>query len=182
MYEDSVGIPMLMADPDIPAGFVCQEPVSLVDGFPTILDSTGVPRMAADAGLPGASLFDVIRGHTGPRTVFSEYHASGSVTGAFMVRRGRYKLIHYAGMPPQLFDLAADPWEANDLAGDPGFSGVLAACEADLRAIADPEAIDARARRDQRARIDAFGGREAVLARGTFGHSPVPRETPVYTA
>jgi choline-sulfatase len=182
MYEDSVGIPMLMAGPDIPAGYVCREPVSLVDGFPTILDSAGVPRMASDAGLPGASLFDVIRGHTGPRTVFSEYHASGPVTGAFMVRRGRYKLIHYAGMPPQLFDLAADPWEANDLAGDPGFSGVLAACEADLRAIADPEAIDARARRDQRARIDAFGGREAVLARGTFGHSPVPRETPVYTA
>jgi len=181
MYEDSAGVPMLMAGPDIPADFVCREPVSLVDGFPTILECVGASRLPADANLPGASLFEVMRGHTGPRAVFSEYHASGSITGAFMVRRGRYKLVYYAGMAPQLFDLVADPWEAHDLAGDAGFGGVLAACEADLRAVTDPERTDAQARRDQRARIEAFGGREAVLARGTFGHSPAPGETPVYT-
>jgi choline-sulfatase len=181
MYEDAAGVPLLMAGPGVPEGFVCREPVSLVDGFPTILDCVGAPPSPEDFDLPGASLFDVLRGHVGPRTVFSEYHASGSVTGAFMIRRGRYKYVYYAGMAPQLFDVVADPWEINDLAADPGWAGLRAACEADLRAVTDPEATDARARRDQRARIDAFGGREAILARGTFGHSPAPGDAPVYT-
>ena len=181
MYEDAVGVPLLMAGPDVPEGVVCREPVSLVDGFPTILDCVGLAPCAADADLPGAALFDVLRGRIGPRTVFSEYHASGSVTGAFMIRRGRYKYVYYVGMAPQLFDVVADPWEIHDLAADPGYAGLRAACEADLRAVTDPEAADAHARRDQRARIAAYGGREAVLARGTFGHSPPPGETPVYT-
>ena len=68
MYEESAGVPMMMAGPEIPAGFVCREPVSLVDGFPTILDCVGVPRNPADADLPGDSLFDVMRGQTGPRS------------------------------------------------------------------------------------------------------------------
>ena len=119
LYEDSVGVPMLMAGPGIPSGMVCHEPVSLVDGFPTILDCVGAPRDSADADLPGTSLFTVMRGLAPPRTVLSEYHASGSVTGAFMIRKGDFKYVAYPGMPPQLFDLAADPWEARDLAMEP---------------------------------------------------------------
>jgi choline-sulfatase len=181
MYEDSVGVPMLMAGPAIPSGFVCREPVSLVDGFPTILDFAGVPITPDDRDLPGASLFDVLSGRVGERTVFSEYHASGSVTGAFMIRRGRHKYVHYSGMPPQLFDVVADPWEVRDLAAEAGYAGLVADCEAALRRVTDPDAADAMAKRDQNERIAALGGREAVLARGTFGHSPVPGDTPVYS-
>jgi choline-sulfatase len=45
----------------------------------------------------------------------------------------------------------------------------------------DPEEADRRARADQAARIAQFGGREAILARGSFGHSPIPGEKAVYT-
>jgi hypothetical protein len=41
-------------------------------------------------------------------------------------------------------------------------------------------AADALAKGDQRARIAAFGGREAILARGSFGYSPPPGTKPVY--
>jgi choline-sulfatase len=180
MYEDSAGVPLLMAGPEIPAGYVCHEPVTLVDGFPTILDCVGAPRDPADAALPGTSWFDVMRGVT-PRRAFSEYHASGSVTGAFMIRKGDFKYVYYAGMPPQLFDLAADPWEARDLAAEPGYAGLLRDCEQELRKIVDPDATDRLARSDQQDRIAAFGGREAIIARGTFGHSPVPGTKPVYS-
>ncbi len=180
LYQDAVAVPLIMAGPEIPAGFVCHEPVSLVDGFPTVLDCVGAPPRPEDSDLPGASLFDVMRGLTPPRSVFSEYHASSSVTGAFMLRHGPLKYVHYVGMSPQLFNLRADPWETRDLASNAGYAGPRAECEAALRAIVDPQAADALARDDQRLRIEAFGGREAIIARGTFGHSPIPGKKPVY--
>jgi choline-sulfatase len=181
LYEDSAGVPLIMAGPDIPRGFICREPVSLIDGFQTILDCVGAPPNPADRDLPGRSLFDVISGHVGPRPVFSEYHASGSVSGGFMLRMGRFKYVHYAGMAPTLFDLQTDPWEVHDLAGNPGYAAIRAECDGLLRQIVDPDAADAQARHDQRARIAAHGGREAIIARGTFGYSPTPGTKPVYS-
>lgn len=181
MYEDSVGVPMLMAGPEIPRGHVCHDPVSLVDGFPTILECVGAPRDPADHEMPGTSLFDLMRGHTPKRNVFSEYHASSSVTGAFMIRKGTLKYIAYSGMPPQLFDLADDPWEVRDLAREPGYAGLVADCDATLRRTVNPEIVDRLARSDQKSRIEAHGGREAIIARGTFAYSPVPGTKPAYT-
>jgi choline-sulfatase len=159
---------------------VCHEPVSLVDGFPTILDCVGQSPHPADADLPGASLFGIVAGTATPRTVMSEYHAAGAATGAFMIRNGRYKYIEYVGMPPQLFDLEADPQETTDLGVDPAFKSVVAECAAKLRSVVDPEAANALAFADQAKRIAALGGREAILARGSFGFSPVPGTKPVY--
>ena len=182
MYEESAGVPMIVAGPEVPQGVVCREPVSLVDGFPTILDCVGQQKHPDDVCLPGASLFDIVRGTAPRRTVMSEYHATGAATGAFMIRKGQYKYVYYVGMPPQLFDLDADPQEARDLAQDQGYSGVLRDCEAALRRIVNPEAADRQAFSDQAERLAAAGGREAVLARGAFGFSPVPGVKPVYEA
>ena len=44
----------------------------------------------------------------------------------------------------------------------------------------NPEAADAQARKDQAAKIAKLGGREAILAKGSFGYSPVPGTKPVY--
>jgi choline-sulfatase len=83
-------------------------------------------------------------------------------------------------MPPQLFDLDADPQEARDLGRDPAWAGLVAQCEAELRRVVDPEKADALARADQAERIAAMGGRDAIIARGSFGYSPVPGTKPVY--
>jgi choline-sulfatase len=184
MYEESAGVPMILAGPGVPQGLVCHEPVSLVDAFPTIVECVGAPVHPDDRDLPGASLFEVAHGTIssgGPsRTILSEYHAAGAATGAFMIRKGRFKYVYYAGMPPQLFDLDADPQEARDLGTAPGYQGLIAQCERELRAVVDPDAADALAKADQRARIAAFGGREAIIARGSFGYSPAPGSKPVY--
>jgi choline-sulfatase len=126
--------------------------------------------------LPGASLFDLTRGAIPCRTIPSEYHAAG----AFMFRKGLFKYIHYVGMPPQLFDLDADPRETRDLAQGAGYQSLVADCEAVLRRIVDPDAADALAKGDQATRIAAMGGREAIIARGSFGYSPTPGTRPVY--
>jgi choline-sulfatase len=109
MYEESAGVPMILAGPDVPPGVVSREPVSLVDCFPTIIAGAGLPPHPDDRDLPGASLFDVAHGTAPHRTVMAQYHAAGAATGAFMIRRAKFKYVYYAVMPPQLFDLEADP-------------------------------------------------------------------------
>ena len=180
MYQEAAGVPLLLAGPEVPQGVVCREPVSLVDVFPTVTECIGLAPHDGDRDLPGASLFLAATGHAPRRTILSEFHATGAATGAFMIRKGPYKFVYYVGMPAQLFDLAGDPQETRDLAQEPGYAGLVADCERELRAVVDPEAADALAKADQRARIAAFGGREAILARGTFGYSPPPGTKPVY--
>ena len=175
MYEESAGIPMIMAGPDVPKGNVCSTPVTLADAFQTFVQGVGAQPHPDDAALPGTSLIDIAQGHVPRRTILSEYHAAGAISGAYMIRRGKYKYVHYAnGIPPMLFDLAADPNERNDLGRDPALAGVVAECEAALRAIVDPDAVDAMARADQAAKIAEHGGREAILKKGTFRYSPPP--------
>src|SRR5262245_16744443 len=181
MYEEAAGVPMIMAGPDVPQGVVCREPATLVDAFPTITQCVGAAPAADDATLPGSSLLDVLAGTCGRRTVLSEYHAAGSATAVFMIRHGRFKYVHYVGMPAQLFDLEADPQERRDLAGEPGFAGVAAHCEAQLHKVVDPEAANRQARVDQAARIAELGGVEAIQKRGSFGYSPAPGTKPVFT-
>jgi choline-sulfatase len=180
MYEEAAGVPMILAGPEVPSGFVCHEPVSLIDVFPTVTQCVGLMPHPDDRDLPGTSLLDVVQGRAPRRTILSEYHAAGAATGAFMIRRGSFKYVYYVGMPPQLFDLDADPQEHRDLAQEPGYRGLVLDCDQELRRVADPDAADALAKADQRSRIDAFGGRDAILARGSFGHSPVPGTKPVY--
>jgi choline-sulfatase len=174
MYEESAGIPMIMAGPGVPESSVCDTPVTLADGFPTFIHALGAKSHPEDAKLPGTSLIDIAQGLVPPRTVLSEYHAAGAVCGAYMIRHGQWKYIHYATLPPMLFDLAADPYERKDLGRDPQYRSVIAECERALRKVVDPEAADRLARADQKAMIEKFGGEDAILKRGTFRYSPPP--------
>ena len=127
-----------------------------------------------DRDLPGASLVDIARGVAPRRTVMSQYHATGAATGAFMIRKGPFKYVYYAGMPPQLFDLDADPEETDDLVGRPACEGVVSEMKKKLLEICDPEEVDARAKRRQAELLARNGGREAVIARGDLGFTPAP--------
>jgi len=175
MLEASVGIPLIVAGPDIPEGKTSNTSVNLVDCFPGIVDAVGADLAPQDADLPGESIFALAQQDDRERISFSEYHAIMSPCAAYMLRTGRYKYIHYVGMPPQLFDMADDPYETRDVGQDPAFASVRADCETRLRAICDPEATDARARANQQARIMEHGGPEAVLAAGVkIPYTPAP--------
>ena len=177
MYEEAAGVPLLMRGPGVPRGHRVRTPVSLVDAFPTILQAMG-EEQAIDRDLPGRSWLQLMEGEDPDRTVLSEYHAVGSLTGIFMVRFGRYKYVHYEGYRPQLFDLEADPGETKDLAVLPGHDAILAEGERRLRAICDPAEVTARAFTDQEARIAALGGDQAVRERGSYPYTPAPGEAP----
>jgi choline-sulfatase len=177
MYESAVAVPLIVAGPDVPAGKLVNTNAMLVDVFPSIVEAVGAELAPEDTTLPGESLFRLARESDRPRTAFSEYHAIFSPSGIFMIRNARYKYVHYVGYPPMLFDLCADPDETRDLAGDPRHADALMACERELRSVADPEAVDRRARADQQRRIQAAGGADAILAQGVkIPYSPAPDE------
>jgi choline-sulfatase len=174
MYEGSIGVPLLISGPGVPAGGVARQIVSHTDLFPTIVAGVGAELAEEDATLPGTSLWPAAQGRDAPRTGFAEYHAAGSKTGVFMLREQTEKLVYYVGMPPQLFDLAADPDEVHDLVKEGTGLERARALETKLRTICDPEAVDAEAKASQRAWADRWGGREAVAAEGYLVYTPPP--------
>ncbi|MDE2579382.1 MAG: sulfatase-like hydrolase/transferase [Hyphomicrobiales bacterium] len=177
-YEEAVRIPLILAGSDVPAGKVVHTPVSLVDVYPTILEGVGAP--AAEQDLPGRSLFAVLNEPDDPaRAVFSEYHAAGSPSASYMLRKGRYKLIWYVGYAPELFDLESDPEETRNIAGDPEHAAIFRQLEAALREIVDPETEDARANEAQRKLIESKGGPQEVMAKLAMKklYTPVPGGT-----
>jgi choline-sulfatase len=169
LYEESAAVPLIVRGMGMAPG-VRLEPVSLLDmsasicaHFGTVLpDAAGLPLTD-----PGVSAPD--------RPILSQYHAAGAVTGAYMLRRGRWKLIHYVGFAPELFDLAADPEETCNLAENPAHAGVLADLDAALRRMLDPISTDARAHADQRRLVQRLGGAEAVRQMGPRGATQPPR-------
>ena len=178
MYQESTAVPLILAGPDIPAGQLVQTPVDFTDFQPTILDAVGIDPDACEITSRGRSLFQILsEPYDDKRVAFSEYHAVGSPTGAFMLRRGRYKYHYYVGFAPELFDLETDPEETRNLAPDPEYTELLKDFEAELRKICNPEAVDLRAKADQDALIEKFGGAEKAGAIGTPGATPVPGGT-----
>lgn len=183
MYEHSAQVPLIIAGDGIPAGKTVKTPVSHLDGYQTILDCVGLEPAGAEHDLPGTSLYKIAAADDDDtRPILSEYHAAGAATGAFLLRRGEYKLIYYVEMAPELYDLEADPEELNNLATDPEHADLLRDMEAELRRIADPEEVDRRAKADQAALVERHGGRDAVLKRGAFGGTPAPGYKAEYEA
>ena len=178
MYEDSAGVPMIVAGPGIPTGAIVETPVSHVDCYPTILDATGVTRSDEETTLPSRSLVDLANGGRPERAVLCEYHDGGAITGMFMIRADQWKYVSYPGYEPQLFDLHSDPDELVDRAGDPDCTEVRGRCDAKLRTVVDPEAVNTRVFADQQRLIETMGGREAVLADGDryseYSYTPAP--------
>lgn len=179
LYDDACAVPLIVAGPDVPAGRAVQTPVSLVDCFPSILEAVGAEPHPDDADLPGASLWEMAAGPERERVVFSEYHAAGSLHGAFMVCDGHAKFVHYHNEPPHLFDLDNDPQERVNLAESPAHQDVRRRLESHLHGLVDVAAVDRLAKADQAAKLAEWGGEEAVLRRG-LSNSAIPGEKPLF--
>lgn len=119
LYEGGIRIPAIARWPGkVPAGSVCATPAITLDVHPTFLDLAAAP--APQQPRDGVSLAALLRD---PRTPLSRdtlqwhlphYHHS---TPASAIRRGDLKLIEFFETGAlELYDLKADPGEANNLA------------------------------------------------------------------
>jgi len=181
MYEESVAVPLIAAGAGLPAGRRVSTPASLLDLYPFIMESVGgASPETVTPSHPGISISRLIDAPERSRVAFSEYHGMGSKTAAYMVRKGNWKLVYYADYPPQLFDLASDAEEVNDLADQPGARAMLEELKDALLRICDPVAVSGRAKADQERLLADVGGKAFVIERGDLGFSPPPGVTPQF--
>jgi choline-sulfatase len=173
MYEESAGIPLLLSGADVPAAARCRTPVTLCDVSATILDAVGEGDAIAEYGLPGTSLLRLAMAPAEERVALSQFHTYGP-DAFYMLRTLRHKYVHYINNSPELYDLEADPEELNNLASNNAAAGIRAEMEAKLRALLDPEAVDAQAKADQAAMIEHHGGEDALRKRQPGSYTPPP--------
>jgi choline-sulfatase len=172
LYRESTHVPLILAGPGIGGGSRVRTAVSLLDIAPTITSAFGLP---VDPDWPGQSLCTfAAQADDCDRIVFSEYHAANSPSGGFMVADARWKYHEYVGYEPELFDLAQDPLETRNLAGDPDFASERDRLRDALYSICDPVAVDTRAKADQDRLVARYGGPEKAFNTGPSGATPVP--------
>ena len=142
-FDPSFHLPLVIRDPRPEADATRGQQVSAfteaIDIMPTILDWLGqtVPR-ACD----GRSLLPLLHRETPAdwrEEVFFEHDFRSVSTQHIetalgltsdqcsyaVIRDRRYKYVHFAALPPLLFDLVADPKEMRNLASDPGMAPVV---------------------------------------------------------
>ncbi len=172
MYEESVGIPMVLAGDDVPKGAIVKTPVSLIDVFPSILDAFNIKKPDK---MNGCSLFEIANtAEDQERVVLSEYHGAGAISGAFMLRDRKYKLIYYVDFEPELYDLVHDPEEMLNLASNKEYTEILDNYVNKLFNIINPNAINKEALEAQARVVEKNGGVTKVLERGGLNGTPVP--------
>jgi arylsulfatase A-like enzyme len=115
LYEEVLRVPLIVKYPESNRTGIRDEPVSTIDIMPTVLAETSgrIPD-----GLDGRPL------GAPPRPVFSEQFVSQQMVELYgdrfnrlerSVRSGRFKMIVRSDGSRELFDLATDPSEADDL-------------------------------------------------------------------
>jgi arylsulfatase A-like enzyme len=149
MYEPSIRVPLVVYDPRAPRGsrgLVKRDLVLNVDLGPTLMDLARVP---IPSQAQGRSLRPLLgRGMQAWRSeIFcEELWDHPEIPRSECVRTERWKYIQYPGHPEyvELFDLAADPDEKRNLAGDPGHARVLTElrerCSRTIRELLDDQA------------------------------------------
>jgi len=158
LLDDSVRVPLIAAGPHFDQETVTT-PVQHLDLQAALFDCLGCER----PNWPGDSLLS-LQANDPQRIVFAEYHGHGTRSGAFMVRRGRWKLIYCLAAPHLLYDLQADPEELVDRAADqPEIVNELTQA---LRRVCSPEIENDRAHAFERHQLD-----RVVADGGTVGHN-----------
>ncbi|MBK8005072.1 MAG: sulfatase-like hydrolase/transferase [Gemmatimonadetes bacterium] len=126
-YEEQVRVPLLLRAPGILGG-VDSSLASLADLAPTLMELAGAP---VPAGREGTSLVPRLRtrGAAGATALYLEYAGEDASTPADRrfraVRTATELYVEYVNGERELYDLAADPFELTNLAGDPREAGRL---------------------------------------------------------
>ncbi len=110
LWEESTQVPLLFAGPDIKPGKVCDEPASLIDIYPTLVELCSLP---ANPHLEGLSLVPQLNDPTTPR---NRPAITSSYFGNHSIRSRDWRLIIYRDKAEELYDHRTDPNEFHNLA------------------------------------------------------------------
>ncbi|CAN5123253.1 hypothetical protein BH20ACT24_BH20ACT24_07910 [soil metagenome] len=142
-YEESVRVPFVVRYPPLISGaaaFVSQALVQNVDIAPTIAELAGIEWHA-----DGRSIIPLLSGEAGSiregalleHCQADHFPCAGKLPSFDGLATGRYKYVEYSTEEAELYDLASDPFELANVAGNPDWvetEAELAALLATVRA------------------------------------------------
>ncbi len=121
LWEKANRVPFIIVAPGVTIpGTRIDQPVGLIDIYPTLLELAGLPPKADNDGL---SLVPLLK-HPGGKWVRPALMNEGP--GNHAVRSERWRYIRYSNGDEELYDHLNDPWEHTNLASDPQYAGVIA--------------------------------------------------------
>ena len=131
MVEETMRIPMYISGANIPAGTARNDPVANIDLAPTLAELCEVTCDALD----GESLVPLVRGgRLSRRGLMAEHYGLHNHLPQRAWYEGEWKLVLQADGFAELYNLAKDPAEMTNLAGDPDCQDLLASMHANLSA------------------------------------------------
>jgi len=129
-FDESQHIPLVIRGPGLPKGRVVDGFTEAVDVFPTLLDLLGVtPNHHPDGrSLLGRNGSDAVHWEFDFRDVSGQapeqaLELRSTQLNLAVIRTAEWKYVHFAALPPLLFDLTADPHCLRNVAYDPAYAG-----------------------------------------------------------
>lgn len=120
-------VPLIIVPPEkgAPEGFVpgsvCNQPVNLIDLYPTIIDIGNLPDKSQ---LDGQSLVPLV---ADPKADWSDHTVTTFGRGNHSISGKRWRYIQYFDGSAELYDRERDPNEWNNLIDDPEHADIVAA-------------------------------------------------------
>lgn len=157
--EWATRIPLIVTWPGLGGGRVIRGNVSLVDVYPTLLEMAGLRLrdLPCTDELAGSSMVPTLLGkedpYKEPRMTIIDYNGEGTIKPTRTVIRGHYKYVYVHQWPELLFDLARDPKECQNLAGNDGLSKVVAEIRSACLSDWDPSATERAVLASQKRRL-----------------------------
>ncbi len=152
VYEESIRVPLVVRGPGIPKHETVDQIAANIDLAPTFLDLAGAgkPRRRR---LDGRSLAPVLDGRPvgRERSLILEYYRSedGPAAPAYQgLRTSRYVFVRYRDGFRELYDLASDPYELENVAADPTYAAARSSLSTALTALSDCQGRACRKRVD----------------------------------
>ena len=122
-FESVYRVPLVLSGPSVPAGRQVNEVVSLLDLVPTLVDLT----IGEEFPCFGRSLTPLLYGSelNWRSEAFAECHGQRFNYTQRILWRDSIKYVFNGFDEDELYDLAADPYEQQNLAGDANFEPVM---------------------------------------------------------
>ena len=162
-FEGAARVPLMMRIPGQSPSTV-MVPVSTIDVTPTLAALAGIDLDEIQPWTDGNNLLPLIENAASAPPVLMEYVAEGSIAPLVGIRDGDFKFIHCPADRPQLFDLASDPDEMQNLEDDPAYADKMAHFTNLMNARWDLERFDAEVRESQARRHIVY----AALRQGHY--------------
>lgn len=142
-FEETFHVPLIVRDPskaaDVTRGNIVEAFTEAVDLMPTMLDAIGadIPHQCDGSSLLGFTRNASLEGWRGEAHMEFDMRAPYDGKGAppmglkmdqcmvNVIRDEDYKYVHFAALPPLLFDLRNDPDEFINLADDAKYQSVM---------------------------------------------------------